>query len=70
MIVRFGPLYGPSTGADEPNPLYDAHLHIADAVAALVAALSAPSGLYNAVRDSERVWNARFKRVTGWTPCL
>jgi len=68
VVVRFGLLYGPTTSADEPNPLYDAHLRIADAGAALVAALSAPSGLYNAVRDSGRVSNARFKQVTDWSP--
>lgn len=68
VVVRFGLLYGPTTGADEPNPLYEAHLHIADAGAALVAALSAPSGLYNAVRDSDRVSNVRFKQATGWSP--
>jgi hypothetical protein len=33
-----------------------------------VAALAAPSGVYNVVRDGERVSNARFKQATGWHP--
>ena len=39
-----------------------------DAGRALLAALDAPSGIYNVVRDGERVSNERFKRATGWLP--
>lgn len=68
VVLRLGALYGPTTGAVEPRPGYDAHLHVDDAGAALLAALSAPSGVYNAVRDFQRVSNARFKQATGWHP--
>jgi nucleoside-diphosphate-sugar epimerase len=68
IVLRLGLLYGAGTGADAPNPLYDARLHIEDAGSALVAALSAASGIYNLVRDAERVSNARFKQATGWSP--
>ena len=41
-----------------------------DAGRALLAALTAPSGVDNVVRDDERVSNARFKQATGWHPRL
>jgi nucleoside-diphosphate-sugar epimerase len=50
--------------------LADATLHVEDAGRALLAVLSAPSGVYNVVRDGERVSNARFKQSTGWRPRL
>lgn len=68
VVLRLGALYGPTTGADEPRPGYDAHLHVEDAGSALLAALGAPSGVYNVVRDFQRVSNARFKQATGWNP--
>ena len=39
-----------------------------DAGAALLAALEAPSGTYNAVRDGGRVSNRRLRETTGWRP--
>jgi nucleoside-diphosphate-sugar epimerase len=51
-------------------PTFGATLHVEDAGRALVAALSAESGVYNVCRDGERVSNARFKRATGWRPEL
>jgi nucleoside-diphosphate-sugar epimerase len=68
VVLRLGSLDGPGTGRDAPSPLADATLHAEDAGRALLAALSAPSGVYNVVRDGERVSNARFKEATGWRP--
>ena len=67
-MLRFGLLWGPGTGNDAPSPRYDSSLHVADAGAALLLALDAPAGVYNAVADGGRVSNALFKRTTGWSP--
>lgn len=68
VVLRFGLLDGPGTGHDDPLDVYGTTLHVADAAAALLAALEAPSGIYNACRDGERVSAERFKRTTGWRP--
>ena len=68
VVLRLGLLDGPGTGNERPNPRFGATLDVADAGRALAAALDAPSGVYNVVRDGERVSNARFKRATGWRP--
>jgi nucleoside-diphosphate-sugar epimerase len=71
VVLRLGLLYGPGTGSDEPAERYrsfGATLHIDDAGPALLAALEAPSGVYNVVSDGERVSNDRFKHMTGWRP--
>jgi nucleoside-diphosphate-sugar epimerase len=68
VVLRFGLLDGPGTGNDEPEPRLGATLHVEDAGRALLAALTAPSGIYNVCRDGEGVSNAKFGRVTGWRP--
>ncbi len=68
VALRFGLLDGPGTGNDEPNPSLGASLDTRDAATALLAALEAPSGIYNVCRDGERVSNQRFTEVTGWRP--
>jgi nucleoside-diphosphate-sugar epimerase len=68
VVLRLGSLDGPGTEHETRDPESDATLHIADAGRALLAALAAPSGVYNVVRDGERVSNARFEQATGWRP--
>jgi nucleoside-diphosphate-sugar epimerase len=68
VVLRLGQLDGLGTGHETPDPQADATLHVEDAGRALLAALEAPSGLYNVLRDNERVSNARFKQATGWHP--
>jgi nucleoside-diphosphate-sugar epimerase len=71
VVLRLGMLYGPGTDSDtsaEPYRALGATLAIADAGRAIAAALQAPAGIYNVVRDGERVSNARFKKATGWSP--
>src|SRR5262245_2879219 len=68
VVLRLGRLDGPGTGHDEPNLRYGATLHIVDAGRALLVALDAPSGVYNAVRNGDRVSNARFVQATSWRP--
>lgn len=68
VIMRFGYLDGPGTGNDAPNHLFGATLHVEDAGRALVLAVSVPAGVYNVVRDGERISNQRFSDLTGWRP--
>jgi 2-alkyl-3-oxoalkanoate reductase len=68
VVLRLGSLDGPGTERETPDAPAGATLHVDDAGRALVAALAAPSGVYNVVRDGERVSNARFKQATGWRP--
>ena len=71
VVLRLGGLYGPGAESDMPAERYlvfGATLSAEDAGRAIVAALHAPAGLYNVVRDGERVTNARFKEATGWSP--
>lgn len=68
VVLRLGLLDGPGTGQETPDPRAGATLHAEDAGRALLAALAAPSGVYNVVRDGERVSNTRFKAVTDWRP--
>jgi nucleoside-diphosphate-sugar epimerase len=68
VVLRLGLLDGPGARFEEPNDVYGATLHTADAGSAVVAALRVPSGVYNVCRDGERVSNARFKQASGWRP--
>lgn len=68
VVLRLGLLDGPGTANERPNLRYGSTLHVADAGRALVAALTLPSGVYNVCRDTDRVSNERFKRVSGWRP--
>ena len=68
VVLRLGLLYGPGTGSDAPDPRLGATLHADDAGEALVAALGAPSGIYNVVEDGGPVSAARFEAATGWRP--
>ncbi|HET9544022.1 MAG TPA: NAD-dependent epimerase/dehydratase family protein [Gaiellaceae bacterium] len=62
VVLRLGLLGG--RGADSHFGTLDP----GDAGAALLAALDAPSGTYNAVRDGGRVSNRRLRETTGWRP--
>lgn len=68
VVLRLGQLDGPGTFYEKPKPEARATLHVEDAGTALLAALDAPSGVYEVCRDGERISNARFERVTGWRP--
>lgn len=62
VVVRLGLLGGP--GAESGFGTLD----VDDAGAAFLAALEAPSGTYNAVRDGGRVSNRRLRETTEWRP--
>ena len=68
IVLRFGLLYGPGTGSDDPDDSFGSTLEIGDAARAIVAALDAPAGTYNVVADGEPVSNTLFRQTTGWAP--
>jgi len=68
VVLRLGRLDGPGTFYERPDPSLGPTLHVSDAGSALLAALDAPSGVYDVVRDGEQVSNEPFKRATGWRP--
>ena len=70
VVLRLGRLDGPGTEPGPQDPRTGTTLHVEDAGRALLAALAAPSGVYNVVRDGARVSNARFEKATGWRPRL
>jgi nucleoside-diphosphate-sugar epimerase len=68
VILRFGLLWGPYTGNNAAVGTYGAAVHVEDAARALLLALDAPSGVYNAVADGQRISAEKLKRATGWQP--
>ncbi|TXH81650.1 MAG: NAD(P)-dependent oxidoreductase [Rhizobium sp.] len=66
-VLRYGLLYGPGTGADAPNGAIN--LHVDDAArAALLAAQTSATGVFNVVEDGGSVSNAKAKSILGWQP--
>ena len=69
VVLRLGLLYGPKTGLSMPDlGASNAVLQVDDTGRALLAALTAPAGVYNVVADGGLVSNERFKSATGWRP--
>ena len=66
-VLRYGLLYGPGTGCDVPSgPIT---LHVDDAArAALLAATTTVTGIFNIVDDGGPVSNTKAKSVLGWLP--
>lgn len=68
VVLRFGLLWGPGTGLDRPNPVFNATLQVDDAGEALVAALTIEPGVYNVTDGKGPVSSAKFIAATGWQP--
>ncbi|KPW40740.1 dTDP-glucose 4,6-dehydratase [Pseudomonas amygdali pv. mellea] len=66
-VLRYGQLYGPDTGTDEPTGTSPVHVQAA-ARAALLALQTEQSGVFNITQDSPTVSNEKAKRVLGWSP--
>lgn len=68
LVLRYGSLYGPGTGTDDP-PTGPTSVHVAAAARAAVRAVSrGEPGLYNVVDDGGTVSAALARRVLGWDP--
>jgi nucleoside-diphosphate-sugar epimerase len=68
-VLRYGQLYGPDTGTDEPTGTSPVHVQDA-ARAALLALQTEQSGIFNITQDSPTVSNEKAKRILGWSPTV
>ncbi|MBC8879605.1 MULTISPECIES: NAD-dependent epimerase/dehydratase family protein [Pseudomonas] len=68
-VLRYGQLYGPGTGTDEPTGTSPVHVEAA-ARAALLALQTEQSGIFNITQDSPTVSNEKAKRILGWSPTV
>lgn len=68
-VLRYGQLYGPNTGTDEPNGASPLHVEAA-AHAALLALQASEGGIFNITEDNPTVSNEKAKRVLSWSPAL
>ena len=67
VVLRYGRLYGPGTGADNPQP--DPTVHVdAAAHAALLAIERARSGIFNIADESSIISTEQARDVLGWSP--
>ncbi|AAY40138.1 NAD-dependent epimerase/dehydratase family protein [Pseudomonas syringae] len=68
-VLRYGQLYGPDTGTDEPTGT--SPVHVQDAARAVLLALQKEqSGIFNITQDSPTVSNEKAKRILGWSPTV
>jgi nucleoside-diphosphate-sugar epimerase len=68
IVLRYGALYGPGSGADEADAPIPRVSVDGAARAALLAVEHGASGIYNVVDANDRVSNARARRELGWRP--
>ena len=66
VVLRYGRLYGPGTGFDNPGGAGPIHVDAA-ARAAQLAASKGGSGIYNCAEDDGAVSSEKAKRALGWS---
>lgn len=67
LVLRYGMLYGPGTGADAAPGKPPVHVDAAAWAAVLAIARGAP-GIYNVAEDDGAVSIGRVRRELGWNP--
>jgi nucleoside-diphosphate-sugar epimerase len=67
VVLRYGRLYGPGTWATTPPEPPTVHVEAAARAAALAVERGEP-GIYFIVDDDGPVWNAKARRLLGWSP--
>jgi nucleoside-diphosphate-sugar epimerase len=67
IVLRYGRLYGPGTGADSPPSSTSVEVGAA-ARAAFLAVGRGAAGIYNVVDDGSPVSNVRARAELGWSP--
>ena len=67
MVLRYGQIYGPGTGSDEPARPAPVHVDAA-AHAALLAIDRGQPGIFNIAEDDGFVSIAKARREFGWEP--
>lgn len=66
-VLRYGHLYGPATGTDQPSGASPLHVEAA-AYAALLALRLKVSGVFNIAEKNAEVTSEKARRVLGWVP--
>jgi nucleoside-diphosphate-sugar epimerase len=68
VVLRYGWLYGPGSGRDEPMKRPGVHVDAA-ARAALLSIDRAPAGsIFNVAEESAEISSEKAKKVLGWSP--
>ena len=67
IVLRYGRLYGPGTGADTPDEVLAVHVDAA-ARAAVLAVTHGNHGIYNVAEPSAAVTSAKAISELGWNP--
>lgn len=65
VVLRYGQLYGPATGNDQPNGSAPVHVDAA-AQAALLAITHSQPGIYNIAEGTGFVSSAKARKDLGW----
>jgi nucleoside-diphosphate-sugar epimerase len=65
VVLRYGYLYGPDTGAGEPRNA--SSVHVDAAAQAAMLAIAAPPGIYNIAEEGTST-SAKARRELGWDP--
>ena len=68
-VLRYGNLYGPRTGFDEPTGASPVHVEAA-AWAVVLALRSDATGVFNITDNGALASSEKAKRVLGWDPAL
>jgi nucleoside-diphosphate-sugar epimerase len=68
LVLRYGLIYGPGTGFDNPLTEFAAPVHVdAAANAARLAIEKGTRGIYNITEQDDRVSSKKAEEVLGWT---
>jgi nucleoside-diphosphate-sugar epimerase len=68
-VLRYGQLYGPRTGTDEPRGASPVHVEAA-ACAALLALERSTGGIFNIAEETGVVSTQKASRELGWSPAM
>jgi nucleoside-diphosphate-sugar epimerase len=68
-VLRYGDLYGPGTGTEQPSGASPLHVEAA-AYAAFLALRLNIRGVFNVAEENAEVTSEKIRRVLGWVPEL
>jgi nucleoside-diphosphate-sugar epimerase len=69
IVLRYGQLYGPGTGFDEPKGPYPLHVDAAASAALLAVDKGAP-GIFNIAEPNDEIATDKARTELGWDPAF